>query len=240
MRSSNPVFRSLERQDTFAASEQASYRGITIKTGTLLLVAVITGFLFMSSMETIALENFIGVFFGAFIVALISVIIATRSVRLAMPFSLLYAAAEGVILSVITVFFEAMYPGVAMAALITTGAIFTVMLFLYSSRTIRVTSRYRRVMYTILISILVMSVISLFLPNIFFNPDSPFALVISGVLVLFGAFMLTLDFDRAEMIVESGSDRAYEWMVAVGLMVTIVWIYLELLRFLAILNSRRN
>ena len=65
-------------------------------------------------------------------------------------------------------------------------------------------------------------------------------LVVSGALVLFGALMLTLDFDRAEMIVEGGADRAYEWTVAVGLMVTIIWIYVELLRFLAILNSRRN
>lgn len=240
MRSSNPVFKTLERQQTFVSAEQASYRGITLKTGLLLLVAVVSGFLFLNAFETISVENFFGIFFGAFIVALISVIVATRSVRLALPFSLLYAAAEGIILAVITVFFEAMYPGVALAAVITTGAIFTVMLFLYSSRTIRVTSRMRRMMYTILISILVMSVISLFLPNIFFNPDSPFALIISGALVLFGAFMLTLDFDRAEMVVESGADRAYEWMVAVGLMVTIVWIYLELLRFLAILNSRRN
>jgi len=59
-------------------------------------------------------------------------------------------------------------------------------------------------------------------------------------LIIFGALMLALDFDRAEMIVENGADKSYEWIVAVGLMVTIVWIYIELLRFLAIFASSRR
>jgi len=70
--------------------------------------------------------------------------------------------------------------------------------------------------------------------------DTSIALVFSAIFIVFGALMLTLDFDRAEMIVSSGAEKSYEWTVAVGLMVTIVWIYVELLRFLMIIYSRRN
>jgi len=134
------------------------------------------------------------------------------------------------------------YPGVAVAAVIGTASIFTVMLFLYSSRTIRVTSRFRKIMYSVLLAFLVFFIVfgllGLFGSGV--SISEPMALGITGILIIFGALMLTLDFDRAEMIVESGADKSYEWVVAVGLMVTIVWIYIELLRFLAILASRRN
>jgi len=155
---------------------------------------------------------------------------------------LLYALSEGVLLGVITILINTIYPGVAVAAVIGTASIFTVMLFLYSSRTIRVTSRFRKIMYSVLLSFLVFFIVfgllGLFSSNI--SLSEPMALGITGILIIFGALMLTLDFDRAEMIVESGADKSYEWVVAVGLMVTIVWIYIELLRFLAILASRRN
>ncbi|MCR3906696.1 MAG: Bax inhibitor-1/YccA family protein [Tenericutes bacterium] len=237
MRSSNPVFRSLERSEAYVGSEAATYRGIIGKTALLLITAVISGYL---SLMLIPAEMFYPALIAAFIIALISVLVATRSPRLAMPFSLIYAISEGFILGVVTLIFEMMVPGVAFAALIGTGSIFTVMLFLYSSRTIRVTPRFRKIMYSVLLSIMLFFVLSLIfgLTSIFFT--SQYALLISGVLIVFGALMLTLDFDRAEMIVESGADKSYEWMVSVGLMVTIVWIYFELLRFLAILSSRRN
>ena len=52
--------------------------------------------------------------------------------------------------------------------------------------------------------------------------------------------MLTLDFDRAETVVSSGADKRYEWMIAMGLMVTIIWLYFEIIRLILILSSRRN
>jgi uncharacterized YccA/Bax inhibitor family protein len=136
MRSSNPVFRSLERSEAYVGSEAATYRGIIGKTALLLITAVISGYL---SLMFIPAEMFYPALIAAFVIALISVLVATRSPRLAMPFSLIYAVSEGFILGVVTLIFEMMVPGVAFAALIGTASIFTVMLFLYSSRTIRVT-----------------------------------------------------------------------------------------------------
>ncbi len=237
MRSSNPVFRTLERSDAYEGSEVATYRGIVFKTATLLLLAVASGYF---AITQIPIESLLPLMIGSMIVALIAVIVSTRSPRLAMPFAIIYALAEGILLGVITVMINSYVPGVAVAAMIGTASIFTVMLFLYSSRTIRVTSRFRTIMYSVLLSFLVFfilfGILSLF-TTITFNV--PIALGISAILIIFGALMLAIDFDRAERLVESGADKSYEWVVAVGLMVTIVWIYIELLRFLAIFSRNR-
>ena len=238
MRSSNPVFRSIERSEAYASTEAASYRGIVIKTGGLLLTAVLSGYLSLVYLQEILYPLFIASIF----IALFAVLIASFFPRVAAPFAILYALAEGVVLGLVTVIFESMAPGVALAAVVATGAIFTVMLFLYSSRTIRVTPRFRKVMYGVLLGFLLFIVLGfvMSLAGVAIEFSNPMLLGISAIFIVFGALMLTLDFDRAEMIVESGADRTYEWVVAVGLMVTIVWIYLELLRFLVIIFGNRN
>jgi len=244
MRTSNPVFRTLERSEAYVGSETASYRGIMFKTGLLLGSAVLSGFLFLYAIANglLPVESVLPILVGSGILGFISVIVSSRSVRLAAPFALIYALSEGIFLGLITVMFDAYAPGVALAAVIATAAIFTVMLFLYSSRTIRVTPRFRRIMYSVLLGILLFIVLGFILQllGVGISLSEPFVLLISGIFIIFGALMLTLDFDRAEMIVEGGMDRSYEWMVAVGLMVTIVWIYIELLRFLAIIANNRR
>lgn len=242
MRTANPVFRSLEkREDSFAIGESASYTGIIIKTGLLLLFAVLSGYVAL----TYFVDNLIPLLITAAITAFVAVLVASFVPRLAMPFSIIYALAEGVILGTITVIFDAMYEGIALTAVIGTMTIFIVMLFLYSSSIIRVTTRMRRIMTSLLLGFLVFFVIFGILRlfgvyDQYVAFDSNIALGITGIFIIYGAFMLTLDFDNATRIVEGQADRSYEWVVALGLMVTIVWIYIELLRFLAILSSRRN
>ena len=239
MRSSNPVFNSIERSEVFSSTENATYAGISLKTTLMLLIAVLTGFLTINY----AGDGAIPLMFVSMFVALIAVIVGSRSPRLAKPFAIVYAAAEGVLLGVITYIIDVKFQGVAVTALIGTASIFTVMLFLYSSRTIRVTPRFTKIMYSILLGMLLffvtMMLISLFSNQTIELPSSV-ELLISGFIILFGAFMLTIHFDRAESIVNGGFGKEYEWMVALGLMVTIVWIYLELLRFLAIIASNRR
>lgn len=240
---SNPVFRSISRSETYISAETATYGGIISKTLILLVVAVVAGFL---SIMYIPVETLYSMLFVSMIVGFISVIIASRSVRLAMPFSLLYSLAEGLLLGVITAIFESIIPGVAFTAIMGTLVIFFVMLFLYTSRTIRVTNRFRRIMFSVMLGLLVFfilfGILSLFggtiMTNIMMNPQ--IALAVGAIMIIIGALMLTLDFERAESIVESGADKRYEWVVSLGLMVTIVWIYIEILRFVAILTMSRN
>ncbi|AUD65511.1 hypothetical protein BK011_07315 [Tenericutes bacterium MZ-XQ] len=250
MRSSNPVFSRIQRDTTYTGVAEATYSGIILKTVLLLVLAVVSGgtVIGLAFAGRLPAESLYGLLIGSAIVAFISVLVASISPRLARYFAIIYALAEGVVLGFITAVFEEVlgYGGIAVTAVIATATIFAVMLFLYSSRTIRVTSRFRKIMYTALFSILILSIIFGLL-SIGGSPiissitgNLTIVLVMSGALIVFGALMLTLDFDRAEMIVESGADKSYEWVVSVGLMVTIVWIYLQLLRFLAILASRRD
>lgn len=240
---SNPVFRTISRSETYTSSDVATYGGMITKTLFLLLIAVGAGFL---SIMYIPVETLYTMLFGAMIVGFISVIIASRSVRLAMPFSILYSLAEGVLLGIITAIFESIIPGIAFTAIMGTLVIFFVMLFLYASRTIRVTDRFRRIMFSVMLGLLVFFIIfgilSLFggtmMTNIMLNPQ--IALGVGAIMIIIGALMLTLDFERAESIVESGADKRYEWVVSLGLLVTIVWIYIEILRFIAILTMSRN
>lgn len=248
MRSSNPVFSKIQRDETYVSQNEATYAGITIKTLLLLVLAVISGatVIALTINGSLPIETLGGLVIGSAILAFISVLVASMSPRLAMPFSIIYALTEGIVLGLVTAIFESLFPGIAITAVIATATIFTVMLFLYSSRTIRVTSRFRKIMYAGLFTILILAIFfglfSLIAPGIIANIqfNSSIALIVTGVLIVFGALMLTLDFDRAEAIVESGADKRYEWIVSVGLMVTIVWIYFELLRFLAILAMRRD
>jgi uncharacterized YccA/Bax inhibitor family protein len=238
LHSSNPVFKSIERSEVFASTDAATYRGIFLKTSSMILIAALSGFLAVTYLQ----EQIFGLVFVSMIIAFIAVIVSMRSVRFARVGAIVYAVAEGVLLGAITWIMNVYYPGIATTALVGTASIFTVMLFLYSSRTIRVTSRMRKVMYSILLAILLFFVSSLILRlfGVTVEIGSSLALGITGLLIVFGALMLILDFDRAESIVSGGYDKSYEWAVAVGLMVTLVWIYIELLRVLAILSSNRS
>lgn len=243
MRSSNPVFKSIERDYAYESANQATYRGITIKTLSLLIIAVVTG---LFAIMYLPFEVVYGMMFVASIVALISVIIATRSPRLAMPFGILYSISEGLLLGVLTAVFEMIVPGVAFTAILITLVIFFVMLFLYSSRTIRVTQRFTKIMYVGLFSILLYFIIfgilaffgSALVLSVMANPVAN--IIVGVIMIIFGSLMLTIDFDRAEMLVEGGADKRYEWIAAIGLMVTIIWIYIEVLRVVAIIASRRD
>ena len=71
-----------------------------------------------------------------------------------------------------------------------------------------------------------------------FANNSGLVLLMSAFILLYGAFMLVLDFEQVNVIVANGFDKRYEWTAALGLMVTIVWIYIEVLRLLAIISNR--
>jgi uncharacterized YccA/Bax inhibitor family protein len=199
MRSSNPVFATIERSESYAGSEAASYVGIIGKTLLLFLVAILTGYYAISTATSI--EALVPLLIISFIVALISVIVASRSVRLAMPFAFVYALAEGIILGFITYIAEQFAPGIALTAIMGTASIFLVMLFLYTSRTIRVTPRFRKIMISTLLAIFLFFILFMF-ANLFtggalsalIGNNYGLMIGISAFLIIYGALMLTLRF----------------------------------------------
>jgi len=246
--SSNPVFAKIERDIVDVQGYGASYKGITLKTLLLLLLVVVSGV--ASLLLLVNYPNvFIALFFVAMILGFISVMIASASPRLAPTFSIIYALCEGMWLGTLTLIVSLAIPEfpVAFVAVLVTLGIFVAMLVLYSTKLVVASSRFRRVMFGISFSIIAVfitvGIVSIFDNGalwyaMFGNAYSPLVLFITLLLILYGSFMLVINFDNAKMIVSTGADKKYEWAVSLGLLVSIIYIYVQVIRLIIIIYAR--
>jgi uncharacterized YccA/Bax inhibitor family protein len=157
--------------------------------------------------------------------------------------SFLYAALEGVVLGAISRIYDAQWNGIVIQAVLLTAAVFFGMLLLYSTRIIKVTDRMRRMVIVATFGVVIVYgvalIASLFGASIsFITGASLFSILFSVAIVGLAAFNLMLDFDFIERGANAGLPKQMEWFAAFGLMVTLVWLYLEILRLLAKLRSR--
>ncbi|HWS59037.1 MAG TPA: Bax inhibitor-1/YccA family protein [Actinotalea sp.] len=155
----------------------------------------------------------------------------------------LYAAAQGVFLGGISAFYESFYDGVVGQAVLATVAVFASSLFLFRSGKVRVTPKFQKFLLIGMVGYLTFSVLNLVL--MFVMPSGDFGPLRSGwlgvavglVAVGLAAASLIMDFDSIKRGVEQGVPAKFAWSAAFGLLVTLVWLYLELLRLLAILRG---
>lgn len=176
---------------------------------------------------------------AGFIVALI---VALARVHVLIP---LYAACEGLLLGGISYAFETSYPGIVAQATAGTFAALFSMLLLYKAGLVRCTDKFRSVIF-----ISTASVAGIYLIDIigrFFNYSVPIihtatnaGLLFSVIVIVIAAMNLIIDFDFIEKGAERMYPKKYEWFGAFGLLVTLVWLYVEILNFLAKLSSRNN
>ncbi|MDR1339053.1 MAG: Bax inhibitor-1/YccA family protein [Prevotellaceae bacterium] len=154
----------------------------------------------------------------------------------------LYAAAEGFALGAISAFFETAFaekfPGIVLTAVTVTLLTALVMLFCYQTRLIRVTDKLRSVIIIATVSIavfyFVVIILNLFgVSTAFYHGASLLSIGISAVIVVVAALNLLLDFDFIEKGSQMGAPKYMEWYGAFGLLVTLVWLYLEILRLLS-------
>jgi len=176
------------------------------------------------------------------IVGFVAVIALYFKPHLAKFLGPVYAIAEGFFVGSISKLFESQWNGIVLQAALATIAVFGVMLALYGTRIIKVTERMRRVVIFATLGVMVMYLLSfvltLFGGSISFISDaSPIGIGFSILVCALAAFNLMLDFDFIERGTKAGLSKDYEWVAAVGLLVTIVWLYLEILRLLAKLRS---
>jgi uncharacterized YccA/Bax inhibitor family protein len=165
--------------------------------------------------------------------------------RLAPFVAPVYAVAEGVFLGAVSRGYENAYDGLVVQAAGATMAVFAVMLVLYRTRIIKVTERFRTVVVTATIGVMVFYGVSMLI-RLFAGADSirflsspsllgiGFSVLVAGL----AAFNLALDFDFIERGAQQRLDKRFEWFAAFGLLVTIIWLYLEMLRLMAKLRSR--
>jgi uncharacterized YccA/Bax inhibitor family protein len=165
--------------------------------------------------------------------------------RLAPVVAPVYALAEGLFLGALSRGFENVFDGIVVQAAGATIAVFAVMLVLYRTGVVKVTERFRSIVVAATFGVMVFYGVSLLI-RLFAGADSirflsspsllgiGFSVLVAGL----AAFHLALDFDFIEQGARQRLDKRFEWYAAFGLLVTIVWLYLELLRLFAKLRSR--
>lgn len=203
----------------------------------LLLTAIVSWKLTMSgSIAGPAL--LIGASIGAFIVAMIASFFK-KSAPITAP---IYAALEGFLLGAISSLFEAAYSGIVFQAVALTLLVFGHMLFMYKTGILKASGKFMKgvVIATGAIGIfyLVSFIVGLFTPafNEYLFANPLIGIAISVVIVIVAALNLILDFNTIESSANSGAPKYMEWYAGFGLMVTLVWLYIEILRLLSYLR----
>lgn len=177
--------------------------------------------------------------FGGFILAMVTTFKHSWA-----PFtSPIYALLEGLFLGGFSSLLEARYPGIAIQSVALTFGVLLAMLLIYSTGLIKVTRRFyigvAAATGGIAIFYLVQMVMGLFGVRLFaLSGSSPLSIGISLFIVSIAALNLVLDFDFIERGVNAGAPKYMEWYGAFGILVTMVWLYLEILRLLAKMRSR--
>jgi uncharacterized YccA/Bax inhibitor family protein len=243
LRTSNPAL----RDDVFNVARvdggaTMTVNGTVNKTGLLLILALLTA----SASWVLGTGGGSGVAGWAIGASLVGLAVAIATIvrpRWSPVTAPIYALVEGVVLGLVSMWFEASYPGIAIQAVALTFGVFGVMLVLYRTGVIKVTQRFRAGVLGATLGIAVVYLASLVLGLFgvrvpFLNDASPLGILISLAIVTVAALNLVLDFDLIDRGARSGAPAYMEWYAAFGLLVTLVWLYLELLRLLAKLRER--
>ena len=159
----------------------------------------------------------------------------------------LYALFQGAALGGISFMFNQIYDGIVTQAIVLTVGIFLSLLAAYKSRLIKVTENFKLGVVAATCGIGILYVASLFMsmfgmgqmPIMDITNSSLFSIGFSVFVVVIASLNLVLDFDFIEEAAEKGVPKYMEWRAALGLMVTLIWLYLEILRLLVKLQSRR-
>lgn len=248
-KTSNPVFgKSFFNAETIMSGETMTVQGTINKAlvlfGLLLAGAYYTWNIFFSleSLE-LAQSTIMPWMLGSAIIGFV-LAIATSFMRKLSPFlAPIYAMVEGLFLGAISAFFESMYPGIVVQAVGLTMATFFMMLFLYKTQIIRVTKKFVMGVVAATMGIAVFYLIG-FILSLFgvqvgiLYGNSLISIGLSLVIVVIAALNLVLDFAFIDHATQSGAPKYMEWYGAFGLMVTLVWLYIEILRLLSKISGR--
>ena len=160
-------------------------------------------------------------------------------------FVIAYATLQGLFIGPVTLIFEYLYPGIAIQAGLATFAVVAIMLTIYSIGILRPTPTFNKIVYTLAGSIFLMYIINTFLFFLtpwtipFLHSSGPIGIGISLFIITVAAMMLVSNFGMIDAGVRMGAPKQQEWWGAFGIMVTIIWLYIEMLRLIAKLRDNR-
>jgi len=257
MKSSNPVFgrgyaaikpgtldRTVDQlEESYAAPAASSLHtgrmtidDVVIRTSILFVVLVaVGGYAWSQNLGAPAL--FIGAI-GGLVLAMVNSF--SKKVR---PIAAIgYAAFEGLVLGVLSHMYETQYPGIVSQAVLGTIAAFAGVLIAYTSKKVQVTPKFQRATMGALVGYMILGLISMFAAfagvggGYGFYGVSGLGLLLALGGVAFASFFLILDFDMVSQMIKNGAPQEESWRAGFGLMVTVVWLYMEILRLISILR----
>lgn len=185
---------------------------------------------------------------GGFVLAMVIIFTSRKKVRPGLIVA--YAALEGLFVGGISAFFEVQWQGIVLQATLATLSVVGVTLALFASGKIRASKRATKIFMIAMLGYLVFSLVNVGL--MLFNvpiaggafglrsmeiAGIPLGLILGVLVVIMAAYSLVLDFDQIQQGVRNGAPRKFAWMGAFGIMVTVVWLYVEILRMIAIIRG---
>jgi uncharacterized YccA/Bax inhibitor family protein len=226
---------------TAAQTGRMTYDDVIMKTGGLLTIVVLAAAAtWFAAPDTLRMPLAIGGALIGFVLGLVNSFKKSPSPALIM----LYGAAEGVFLGGISWVFEGRWPGIVVQAVLATVATFVACLVLYRSGKVRVTPKFQRWLLIAMVGYLIFSLVNVLF--IVFNVgggdfgplrSGPMGMIVGLFAVGLASAMLIMDFDSIKRGVDLGVPAKLAWTAAFGLIVTLVWMYLEFLRLIAIMRN---
>ena len=241
LRSGNPAL----NKNTFKGLQTSGGQTMTIdgtvnKTSIALIILLVSAYYTFSTSNT----NFIFIGFIAGLILAIATIIKKQWAPITVP---IYAICEGLALGGISSIYESMYTGIVQQAIFLTIGIFAALLLAYKTKIIKATENFKLGVFAATGGIALVYFVS-FIMSFFgsglsimnIQNASIMSIGFSVFVVIIASLNLVLDFDFIEEASEIGVPKYMEWYATFGLLITLIWLYLEILRLLAKLQSRRN
>ena len=260
MNSSNPVLnRAFGNRRGYAAMETIPQDSLeetynspaasSLRTGRMTMDDVVarTGILLGTAVAVGAAAWFLnlppGLLFVGLIGGLVTGLIGAFSQKVRPALYVTYAVFQGLVLGILSRTYELFYPGIVQQAIVATVAAFVGMLFLYKSGRLRATPKFTKILIGATFGYLILGIGSLI--SVLLGGGSLYSLSLFGPMlamagVALASFFLILDFDQAEQGVRMGVPQEESWRAGFGLVMTVVWLYLEILRLLAILRGNND
>lgn len=241
-KSSNPILSNMEKDIALTSSAPMTVSGTISKTFILLLIAAISALAVIYEALMGYADKVMTIMTVSLVVGLITGLAGSFVPKWTKYLAPVYAFAEGALLAALSLILETKFPGIAVQAISGTFVAFLVMLTLYKTGAIKATEKFRSTMMTALTTIVILYVINLVgaffhfqIP--FISGSTPMSIVFSLIVVTVASLMLILDFDFIEKGAQNALPKDYEWYGSFGLLITLVWMYIEILNLLAKLRN---